>query len=217
LARAVPETSSADLARVVERGDELLDTAHQVVGMREQSDKEEGPEGRAWLARVAAEHARLRWLAGDGRPDLEDLVDAWRAAVGEFDALGHVYERARSQVRLGAVLRAARRTTEADPVLAAASAVARRLRAEPLLRELRTLGATSSAPADASRQGNSLTAREMEVLTLVAQGLSNREVAGQLFISAKTVSVHVSNILAKLGAAGRTEAVALARTRGLLA
>ena len=43
-----------------------------------------------------------------------------------------------------------------------------------------------------------------------------REIAGQLYISAKTVSVHVSNMLAKLGAAGRTEAVAVARRRGYL-
>ena len=61
-----------------------------------------------------------------------------------------------------------------------------------------------------------LTARELEVLALVAQGRSNRLVAEQLFISAKTVSVHVSNILAKLDSAGRTEAVAVARRRGLL-
>jgi DNA-binding NarL/FixJ family response regulator len=54
------------------------------------------------------------------------------------------------------------------------------------------------------------------VLALVAQGRSNREIGGQLFISAKTVSVHVSNILAKLGAGGRTEAVAVARRRGLI-
>jgi DNA-binding NarL/FixJ family response regulator len=54
------------------------------------------------------------------------------------------------------------------------------------------------------------------VLKLVAEGRSNREIGLQLFISIKTVSVHVSNILAKLGAASRTEAVALARRRGLL-
>ena len=52
------------------------------------------------------------------------------------------------------------------------------------------------------------------MLGLVAQGRSNGEIGRQLFISAKTVSVHVSNILAKLGAAGRTEAVAIARRRG---
>ena len=50
----------------------------------------------------------------------------------------------------------------------------------------------------------------------MAQGRSNREISGQLYISAKTVSVHISNILAKLGAAGRTEAAAVARRRGLL-
>lgn len=51
---------------------------------------------------------------------------------------------------------------------------------------------------------------------LVAQGRSNGQIGKQLFISAKTVSVHVSNILAKLGASGRTGATALARDRGLL-
>jgi DNA-binding NarL/FixJ family response regulator len=61
-----------------------------------------------------------------------------------------------------------------------------------------------------------LTAREAEVLRLVARGLSNRQIGEELFISAKTVSVHVSNLLAKLGASGRTEAATLAHRRGLL-
>jgi len=61
-----------------------------------------------------------------------------------------------------------------------------------------------------------LTPREVEVLTLVAQGLTNGQIGRQLFISTKTVSVHVSNLLAKLGAAGRTEAAAIARRRGLV-
>ncbi|NEB06873.1 LuxR C-terminal-related transcriptional regulator, partial [Streptomyces sp. SID13726] len=51
---------------------------------------------------------------------------------------------------------------------------------------------------------------------LVAQGLTNRQIGERLFISAKTVSVHVSNVLAKLGASGRAEAVSLAHQRGLL-
>ncbi|MCZ2803985.1 response regulator transcription factor [Modestobacter sp. VKM Ac-2983] len=61
-----------------------------------------------------------------------------------------------------------------------------------------------------------LTPRETEVLALVAQGRTNRQIGAELFISEKTASVHVSNILAKLGASGRTEAVALAAARGLL-
>ncbi len=60
--------------------------------------------------------------------------------------------------------------------------------------------------------GFGLTGRELEVLRLVAAGRSNREIAAELFISPKTASVHVSNILAKLGAASRGEAAAKAHT-----
>ena len=70
-------------------------------------------------------------------------------------------------------------------------------------------GARSTPPTSVA-----LTAREQEILGLVAQGRSNGEIGRQLFISTKTVSVHVSNILAKLGAAGRTEAAAIARRQG---
>lgn len=61
-----------------------------------------------------------------------------------------------------------------------------------------------------------LTDREREVLRLVAAGRTNKEIGDELFISAKTVSVHVSNILAKLEASSRTEAAAVAHQRGLL-
>jgi DNA-binding NarL/FixJ family response regulator len=57
--------------------------------------------------------------------------------------------------------------------------------------------------------------REVEVLRLVAAGRSNREIAAELFISAKTASVHVSNILAKLNASSRTEAAAIAHRAGI--
>jgi predicted ATPase/DNA-binding CsgD family transcriptional regulator len=68
-------------------------------------------------------------------------------------------------------------------------------------------------PSPAERLG--LTARELEVLALVAEGRTNRQIAQSLFISAKTASVHVSNILAKLGVANRGEAGAAARRLGL--
>ena len=61
-----------------------------------------------------------------------------------------------------------------------------------------------------------LTPRELEVLRLVADGRSNREIAGELFISAKTASVHVSNILAKLEVTSRGEAAATAHRLGLV-
>jgi DNA-binding NarL/FixJ family response regulator len=63
---------------------------------------------------------------------------------------------------------------------------------------------------------DALTAREKEVLELVAVGLANGEIAGRLFISERTVKFHVSAILSKLGAKNRTQAVRVARERGLV-
>ncbi len=205
----------ADLAR---RGAELAEETLKVAAYGASRGRRRGPEGDAWLARTTAEHARLRWLSGHDPLPEKQLVDEWRDAVSAFERFGHVYETARSRARLAAVLRATGDAAEAAEQLTRAREVATRLGAQALLAELRTLGGpgapTSRTPA--SRRDEPLTARENEVLTLVAEGRSNREIAQQLFISAKTVSVHVSNILAKLDAAGRTEAVAVARRRGLL-
>ena len=87
------------------------------------------------------------------------------------------------------------------------------LRCRRLHLELTGLGA-SPAPRPATTE--TLTPRETEILALVAEGRTNGEIGKQLFISAKTVSVHVSNILGKLDAASRTEAAAIARRTGLL-
>jgi DNA-binding NarL/FixJ family response regulator len=173
-----------------------------------------GPEGVAWLARTRAETMRLRWLTDTEPPTEDDLVAAWRDAVAAFEVVGNPFEIARSQTRLAAVLRATGQAGEARPVADQARATARQLGARPLLDEL---GAGGPAPTrGGAHQADALTAREAEILALVAQGRSNGEIARQLFISAKTVSVHVSRILAKLGASGRTEAAAIARRDGLL-
>ena len=89
------------------------------------------------------------------------------------------------------------------------------MRAEPLLAELTAAG-SAPAPATAATDGAPLTPREAEILALVAEGRTNGEIGKQLYISTKTVSVHVSNILAKLDATSRTEAAAIARRDGLL-
>ena len=67
-----------------------------------------------------------------------------------------------------------------------------------------------------SAVANALSPRELEVLRLIAAGKSNPQIAAELFISLSTVQHHVSNILAKTGAANRTEAAAYARDRGLV-
>ncbi|MFC6061346.1 LuxR C-terminal-related transcriptional regulator, partial [Streptomyces ochraceiscleroticus] len=73
-----------------------------------------------------------------------------------------------------------------------------------------TTGATADTRTGATADSLGLTPREQDVLRLVAVGRSNRQIADALFISPKTASVHVSNILAKLGVSGRGEAGALA-------
>jgi DNA-binding NarL/FixJ family response regulator len=73
--------------------------------------------------------------------------------------------------------------------------------------------AAAALPSPAASFG--LTRRESEVLTLVAAGRTNRQIGGELFITEKTASVHVSRILAKLGVAGRGEAAAVAHRLGL--
>jgi DNA-binding NarL/FixJ family response regulator len=75
---------------------------------------------------------------------------------------------------------------------------------------------TAQQPSPAEPASGGLTAREREVLKLVAEGRNNKEIAAALFISPKTASVHVSNILAKLGVTSRTQAAAKAHTDGLL-
>ncbi|WP_460365582.1 response regulator transcription factor, partial [Actinocorallia lasiicapitis] len=86
------------------------------------------------------------------------------------------------------------------------------LRARALLDRIEGLRGRLGATA----ASHGLTPREREVLRELVAGRPNREIAQELFISAKTVSVHVSNILAKLGASSRGEAVAHAHRAGIL-
>jgi DNA-binding CsgD family transcriptional regulator len=217
LATEAGRPGAEDRSELGRRGEELVKAARRVADRNERLGRRPGPEGVAWMSRVLAEDARLRWLAGVDAPSESDLVAAWERAVADFERFGHVFETARSQARLAAVLRAVGRAEEARTVADTARESARRLGAQPLLTELRTLGpARSGRRSTTAPRDEALTPREQEILTLVEQGRTNREIANQLYISAKTVSVHISNILAKLGAGGRTEAVALARRRGLL-
>jgi DNA-binding CsgD family transcriptional regulator len=170
-----------------------------------------GREGRAWLARLEAEGARLRWITGQQPPSADELVDAWRLARDEFD-YGNVVQLTKARIRLAEALRATGRADDAAEEADLARAAARTMGAAPMLEQLRALGTTGRRPADEERSGlPALTDRERDVLAHLVDGRTNRQIAGTLYISEKTVSVHVSNILAKLGVRSRAEAAALAR------
>ena len=88
-----------------------------------------------------------------------------------------------------------------------------------VIKEVIIPAANSAAPFTpntAQQQSLGITARELEILTLVARGLSNREIATQLFVSENTVKTHCARAFSKLGAARRTQAVQRGKELGLL-
>jgi DNA-binding CsgD family transcriptional regulator len=216
VADALPRLSGAERAELLLEVERLHGEGHTVLNKYTDPSGHWGPEGRAWVKRLDAETLRARWLAGIDAPPQEALVNAWREAEQLFEEFGHVHELATVRAVLSGILRATGDTAGARELGDLAREVAHRLGAQPLLDRLRAQGSAPSRADGAAAGSATLTARESEILALVAEGRSNGEIGKQLFISAKTVSVHVSNILGKLNASGRTEAAAIARRRGLI-
>lgn len=165
------------------------------------------------LSAICAEVAALvRRL--DDRDDAETwawVADRWTSLTSPWDtAFVRVFE-AECLARDGDVGRA-------REVLQAARLAAEALGARPLVRRVdvtaRQVGVLLPTPR---RTGDGvLTAREREVLALVAEGRTNGQIAAELVMSPKTVSVHVSHVIAKLGVTNRTEAAALSVREGML-
>ncbi|MCH6162779.1 helix-turn-helix transcriptional regulator [Streptomyces marispadix] len=186
-----------------------------------------------WTAYSALVTAEIGRAEGSSEPD------AWEAVTRAFEELERPYHLALARQRWAeALLEAGAQSREAREcahgLLASAHQVAARLGAQPLRTEIEQLsvrarlpvaqavpaatGESHAAPARSGEPADAfgLTRRERDVLHLVAAGRSNRQIAEQLFISPKTASVHVSNILAKLGVDGRGEAAAMAYRLRLL-
>jgi len=174
----------------------------------------DGP-GRALAALAAAEGAR-----GSG----EDAIETWRTAVRlADDGLIPVRLRHYARYRLAEALIAAGDRDAASALLSLVVADAPDDGVAVVARWARTLAARAAVVLEGTDAGSraaadgrgaasgvaALTPRELQVLGLVAEGLTNPQIGARLFISPKTASVHVSAILGKIGAANRTEAAAL--------
>jgi DNA-binding CsgD family transcriptional regulator len=166
-----------------------------------------GEVGAPLLAAMAAGAQGAVMLAeGDARAALAPLGQACMA----WQELEVPYEAARARVLVGLACRRLGDEDTAAMELDAARRVFQELGAAPDLVRVERLE-RPAAPAAAG----GLSARELQVLALVAAGKSNRAVAAELFLSEKTVERHVSNILTKLGVGSRTAAAAYAFEHGI--
>ena len=157
---------------------------------------------------MRSRHRRQR----SASPFALEIAGDWRAAADAWEQIGCPYERALALLNGDEV---AQRTA-----LALFEGLGARPAAEIGRRRLRTRGVrnVSQGPRAATRANlRGLTNRELEVLSLLAEGLSNSQIAKRLSTSSKTIEHHVSAVLAKLNARSRAEAARKASELGLLA
>ncbi|MBV8429614.1 MAG: response regulator transcription factor, partial [Solirubrobacterales bacterium] len=179
----------------------------------EAAAQEGGPVERAWLAVGKAERSR-----GRARSDPK----LWRQAAAEWEAIERPYQAALTRWREAeAAVEQGDRETAAAAARAAVG-VAQELGAGWLEEEVSALAqrarlqldeaaeAAPATPSEAEEEPFGLTARERQVLALIAEGATNRQIGAALFMAEKTASVHVSRILSKLGVQSRTQAAAMA-------
>ncbi|HEX5015362.1 MAG TPA: AAA family ATPase [Candidatus Limnocylindrales bacterium] len=219
----------ADQGRAFRRPADVASARAAGAGLREQAQAlgygpgaALAPSAGAAVATVEAEWTRL-----DGKSD----PDAWLRAAAAWSAVPMPYPAARSLARAGEAILLARGSREdARRHLGEAHAAATELGANPLRLAIESIATRSRLPLgapdnevpgpDAAPEEAAvvrgpaeilgLSAREWEVLELVAEGRSNAEIADVLFISPKTASVHVTHILDKLGVNNRVEAATIA-------
>jgi DNA-binding CsgD family transcriptional regulator/tetratricopeptide (TPR) repeat protein len=209
--RANDQRATTALAEIHASADQLL--AHAQQRLVELGHGTHLPDARAYAVGCEAEYSRLR-------PHPEP--QRWAQVVDAWDGLSRPYEAAHARWRQAEALLSAKAPKQAASALRHAHQAATRLEARPLQLEIERLARRARidlqarppvperAPASGPATQLGLTPREREVLEHLMEGRTNRQIGQELFITEKTASLHVSRILAKLGAANRAEAAAIA-------
>jgi DNA-binding CsgD family transcriptional regulator/tetratricopeptide (TPR) repeat protein len=167
-----------------------------------------GPgEIEAWAAQARAEYLRLGASKVSGSP-----VEEWTGVRERWRFLRQPYREAYSRLRLAEAELAAGDRRSATSELASAAALAEQLEAAPLAALIADVAHRGGIDASRTSGPEGLTPREREILAQVVAGASNRDIATALFISPKTVSVHVSALLRKFGVTGRGDLSAAAES-----
>ncbi len=230
------ESDTAELARSRRRPDQVTEARSkgtslqaQVTSLEERAQGAAAPVRQAVSAWARMSEAELSRLDGASSPD------AWAQAAAIWDGLGQPYPTAYARYREAEALLSQRaRSSRAAELLRDVHRIALGLAAAPLGQQVELLAERARIRLDdpaavdppvAASVGEpevpaalaSLTKRERDVLLLVAEGHTNRQIADALYISDKTASVHVSHILAKLGVTSRVHAGAIAHRLGLAA
>jgi DNA-binding CsgD family transcriptional regulator len=180
-----------------------LDRADEAEPLVDALERNGRKQDRPWMLAVGA---RCRAMVQAARDDVEAAVHSAHRALTEHDRLPMPFERARTQLLLGQLTR--REGSEATSVLRDALAVFEELGAVLWANRARA----ELAGADAGRRTNGqarthqgLTPAEQRVAELAASGMTNRDVAGMLFISSKTVGTTLARVYRKLGIRSRAE------------
>jgi len=209
---------SVNLGQSKCEADHLIETARAIT---RRADTELTPVTEAELLTAEAEYARL----GSAGPQAGAAAPAWDRAAAAWARVCCPYPQGYARWRQAELELAGSARPAASAALAQARHLAGSLPARRLVQEIEALAARAritlpdAGPpaADSPEPGVplGLTSRELDVLRLLAVGRTNRQIGAELFISPRTVGVHVSHILAKLGAASRVEAAAVAHSLDL--
>jgi DNA-binding CsgD family transcriptional regulator len=197
-------------------GERPLFVPFVVTGVRAALSARKPDAAERWLARATPHLNDWVGLAGPAIAHGEGLIrlaggslvaarTSLEAAVAGWDARGRIWESTWARIDLATCLLRSNRYVDAARVITDVTETARRLGSQPLQARAEELQRQARGRGSDEEAWYPLTVREFEVARHIAEGMTNAQIATELFLSPKTVSAHVEHILAKLGASRRAE------------